>query len=369
MFWISLCAARRVDGSFLRGAPGAASQSRRNLPQRVMTQAKTDKAHKLVGSKKVAALLLAMGRPLAARLLKHFDEDEIKMIAQSASDLGSVPKPILDSLIEEFAGLLKSGGDLVASADEVELLLSGVIPSEQISEIMSQVRSRSLQSIWSRLSEVPESSLAQYLQKEHPQVAAVVLAKAIPSQAAGTLGLMPGPVRNDLMRRMLSLKHVMDSPLKHLESVIKEEVLSKTTRNAGPTIYARLADIINKMDRKQMDEVLHDLEQHRPKEAELVRGLLFTFDDIAKLSQAARLTLFDQVPPERTILALQGSEPDLREMILSAVPARARRMIEQEIATGRPAMAKEVTKARRAIADLALDLIEKGVIELNPQDE
>jgi len=347
-----------------------------------MTQAKTDKAHKLVGSKKVAALLLAMGRPLAARLLKHFDEDEIKMIAQSASDLGSVPKPILDSLIEEFAGLLKSGGDLVASADEVELLLSGVIPSEQISEIMSQVRSRSLQSIWSRLSEVPESSLAQYrlsevpesslaqyLQKEHPQVAAVVLAKAIPSQAAGTLGLMPSPVRNDLMRRMLSLKHVMDSPLKHLESVIKEEVLSKTTRNAGPTIYARLADIINKMDRKQMDEVLHDLEQHRPKEAELVRGLLFTFDDIAKLSQAARLTLFDQVPPERTILALQGSEPDLREMILSAVPARARRMIEQEIATGRPAMAKEVTKARRAIADLALDLIEKGVIELNPQDE
>jgi flagellar motor switch protein FliG len=44
-------------------------------------------------------------------------------------------------------------------------------------------------------------------------------------------------------------------------------------------------------------------------------------------------------------------------------------MIEQELATGRPALAKEVMKARRAIADLALEMIERGVIELSSQDE
>jgi flagellar motor switch protein FliG len=325
---------------------------------------------KLTGAKKVAALLLSMDRKLASRLLKYFDEDDIKLIAQTASDLGTVPKPVLDELIEEFASNLKSGGDLMATADEVEQLLNGVVPPEQIAEIMSQVRTKSLQSIWLRLGEVPETSLSQYLAREHPQIGAFVLSRANPAYAAGTLRMLPSLMRNEIMRRMLSIKPVLETPLKLLEGALKEDILYKSTRNAGPTIHGRLADIINKMDRKHMDEVLNDLEQHRPKEAELVRALLFTFDDIAKLSQPALLALFDQVPPERTIVALQGAEAHLRELILEAVPGRARRMIEQELATGKKALTKEVTKARRAIADLALEMIEKGIIELNtPEDE
>jgi flagellar motor switch protein FliG len=324
---------------------------------------------KLSGTKKVAALLLSMDKRLASRLLKHFDEDDIKLIAQTASDLGTIPKPVLEELIEEFAHNLKSGGDLMATADEVEQLLNGVVPPEQINEIMSQVRSKSLQSIWLRLGEVPESSLSQYLTKEHPQIAALVLSRASPAYAAGTLRLLPGMMRNEVMRRMLSIKPILEAPLKLLELNLKEDILYKSARNSGPTIHARLADIINKMDRKHMDEVLQDLEAHRPKEAEIVRSLLFTFEDIAKLNTTALLALFDQVPPERTIIALNGSEAHLRDKILEAVPARARRMIEQEVSTGKKPLTKEITKARRAIADLALELIEKGVIELNAQDE
>ncbi len=324
---------------------------------------------KIGGPKKVAALLLAMDRRLASRLLKHFDEDDIKLIAQTATDLGTVTKSDLDEIIEEFAKYLKSGGDLNATADEVEQLLHGVVPSDQISEIMSQVRSKSLQSIWLRLGEVPENNLSQYLAREHPQIAAFVLSRASPAYAAGTLRMLPAALRNEIMRRMLAIKLVLETPLKLLEGALKEDILYKTARGAGPTIHARLADIINKMDRKQMDEVLNDLDQHRPKEAELVRGLLFTFDDLSRLSAPALLTIFDQVPPERTIIALQGADPVLKEKILESVPSRARRMIEQEIETGKKALTKEVTKARRAIADYALELIEKGVIETQGQDD
>jgi flagellar motor switch protein FliG len=118
-----------------------------------------------------------------------------------------------------------------------------------------------------------------------------------------------------------------------------------------------------------LDEVLQDLETHRPKEAEIVRSLLFTFEDIAKLNTASMLALFDQVPPERTITALHGADAHLRDLILEAVPTRARRMIEQEVTTGKKPLTKEITKARRAIADLALELIEKGIIDLNAQEE
>ena len=156
----------------------------------------------LTGPKKVAALLLSMDKQVASRLLKHFDEDDIKLIAQTATDLGAVTKQTLDALIEEFAMHLRTGGDLIATAHEVEALLSGVVPPEQIAEIMSQVRSKSLQSIWIKLGEVPELSTAQYLAKEHPQVSALVLSRTPPVYAAAALKMLPTPLRNEIMRRM-----------------------------------------------------------------------------------------------------------------------------------------------------------------------
>ncbi len=68
---------------------------------------------------------------------------------------------------------------------------------------MSQVRSKSLQSIWIKLGEVPELSTAQYLAKEHPQVSALVLSRTPPAYAAASLKMLPTPLRNEIMRRML----------------------------------------------------------------------------------------------------------------------------------------------------------------------
>lgn len=320
---------------------------------------------RMSGSDKVAALLLAMGKPLADRVLRHFDETEIKLIARSASSLGTVAKPVLDKLIEEFAEGLATGTDLQGTLGDAEQLLAGIIPPERVAEIMSDVRGQPAQSVWGRLSEIPHQSIAQFIAKEHPQVGAFILSKASAACAAGVLSYLTGEQRNELMRRMLSIKPITEAPQRALEFVMHEDLMMKVTRNTGPDIHAKLADIINKMERQHMDEVLQNLEQHRPKEAKRVKGLLFTFDDIAKLSDEARGKLIDQVPPERVILALKGAEPSLRDLILSSVGARARRMIEQEVASGASAPQKEIAKARRAIADLALEMIERGLIEMS----
>lgn len=330
---------------------------------------KSGSLRRLGGSEKVAALLLAMGKPLAAKVLRYFDEEEIKHVARSASDLGTVPKAIVDDLVKELIKGVATGSDLQGSAGEAEQLLSGVMTPEQVAEIMSDVRGASKEAVWPRLSKIPETPVAQYLAKEHPQVAALVLSKTSPGFAAAVMEQLPGELRNELMRRMLSIKHVMDGPLRTLENTINESLLSKVTRNTGPDIHARIADIINKMKREHVDEVFQSLNQYKPKEAKKVKALLFSFDDIIKLSQDARTKLFDQVPPERTIVALKGADPQLKDLILSSIASRSRRIIEQELQSSGPAVHKDVLKARRAIADLALEMGERGTIELNPGEE
>ena len=324
----------------------------------------------LTGRDKAAALLLAMGKPFANRVLKHFEEDEIRTVAESAAALGTVPRGMLDDLITEFTAKVSSGTDLHATATEVEQLLTGLVPPEMIAKILQDLQSAGgdKRAVWPRLSQMSETPLAQYLMKEHPQVAAFVLSKATPLKAAAVLEAMPHELRSDLMRRMLTMKHVMEQPLAIVEAALHEELLHKGAGTGGVNIHARIADIINRMSREHMDEVFTALNEYRPKEAEKVKGLLFTFDDIIKLRKEAVSKLFDQIPPERVILALYDADKTLAELILGSLGSRSRRMIETELTSGVMPSLRDVLKARRAIADLALELSEKGLIDIH-EDE
>jgi flagellar motor switch protein FliG len=324
---------------------------------------------KMSGRDKVAALLLAMGKPLASRILKHFDETEIKVLVKSASELGMVPRAVLDDVIDEFTGKIGEGSDLEGTAGQAEQLLQGILPPDQLAELMADIRGEDKRSVWPRLSQMPETPIAQYLMKEHPQVAAYVLSKANPACTAAVIELMPNEMRKDLMRRMLTIKHVLDLPQEVIEKSLNDDLLHGASRNSEQDVHARIANIINRMKREHSDEVFEDLNEFRPKEAEKVKGLLFTFEDISKLRPEDVATLFDQVPPERVILALKGAEKQVSELILSSLGTRSRRMIEQEVNSGGHVPARDVNKARRAIADLALELSEKGKIELHSDEE
>jgi flagellar motor switch protein FliG len=321
------------------------------------------------GRDKVAALLLSMGKPLATRILKHFDEEEMRTLVKSAAELGTVPRPVLDGIIDEFSNKLNEGADLQGTVGEAEKLLSGILPPEQLAALMSDVRAEDKRSVWPRLSQMPDTPIAQYLMKEHPQVSAYVLSKASPVCTASVLELMPNELRKDLMRRMLTIKHVLDVPAQILERSLKDELLYAAGQRGGQDVHARLADIINRMKREHMDEAFEALNEYRPKEAEKVKALLFTFDDIIKLRPTDVAKLFDQVPAEQVIVALKGAEARLTNLILGALGARARRMIEQELESGVTPSGRDIHKARRAIADLALELSDRGTIELHAEEE
>ena len=323
----------------------------------------------LKGPEKAAALLLAMGKPLASRLLKHFDSDDLKEITRSAADLGAVPAPELDAAIDEFATQFSVGADLNGTVGEIESLLAGVVSAEQLAEIMSDIMGSSNKTIWEKLSNVPEATLAAYLSKEHPQLAALVLAKVSPACAAKVVSQLPREMRNSLMRRMMYMGTVAETTTRMLENALHDDLLVNVGRSSKTDTNARIADIINKMERDQMEDVLGSLAESRPKEAEALRGMLFSFEDIIKLDTKARAILFDKVATERVVLALKGTEGDFRDIVLSSLASRARRMVESELTNSGSTPLREVTKARRAIADLVLEMAQRGEIQLNSSAE
>ena len=82
-----------------------------------------------------------------------------------------------------------------------------------------------------------------------------------------------------------------------------------------------------------MEEFLKNLSESWPKSAEILKGTLFTFDDIVNLSSKARMLIFDQIATERIVTALKGADTTFRELILSSLASRTRRLVEHELAT------------------------------------
>ena len=320
--------------------------------------------HDLSGPEKVAALLLGMGKPLASKLLKHFDATELKMVTRSAASLGAISLDTLEELVDELGAEFSKGMDLHGTAAEIEHLLGTVLPPDQVAEIMSDVLGSSNSSTWVRLSGLPEADLAAYVGKEHPQTAALILARLTPEAAAKTLALLPRELRNALTRRMLGLRPVSEATIKILENKLRDDLLNGAPRDAGSNTQGRVADILNRMEPDQAEDVLSSIAEAKPADVAAVRSKMFSFNDVVTLPQKSKSVLFDRVSTEQITMALRGTETAFRDSVLSALGARARRLIENELNSD-GGSAKEIAAARRSISNTVLQLIALGEIELS----
>jgi flagellar motor switch protein FliG len=333
------------------------------------SQANSAGATELRGADRVAAIFLTMGNTLASRLMKYFDAEEIRKITRSAADLKPVAVPQLRTLVEDFAAQFAAGANLVGTASEVERMLAGVLPPEQVEEIMGEILGHPDHRIWERISTINDSLLGAYIGGEHPQTAALILSRIKPASAAKVISHIPAPRRDGIIRRMLKVKPVADETLRMIEHILQEEFTMNFSRNSSSDSYAHIAEIINKLDRDQMDQVLQSLSETQPKIAESLKAMLFTFNDISKIASRARTLLLDKVPSDVLVLALRGTHPEFREIILSSLSQRVRKMIEAELENGIPVPMREVTDARRQITEIALGMAGRGEIEIHGEEE
>lgn len=326
-------------------------------------------AREMSGTEKVAALLLSLDRSVAAQLLRRFEPEEVRHVARSAAELGWVPSELVESLAEEFTSHFSHGAEILGSAGEAAELISGVLPPEDVADIMSDLMGSSNASVWTRLNAVSEAELATFLCAEHPQTAAIILNRLKSATAAKCMSAMSSTFRKRVVTRMLGAKFVADASMRLVEVGLQDDLLTEK-RNAAPVDQSiRFAEMLNKMERVEMEEMLETLSAAKPDLANAVRERLFTFEDIVKLTNKARGVLFDKVPADKLVLALRGTDEEFSQIVLSSLASRARRMVEGELRTPGTVNQKEVAAARRLIADTVLDLADKGQIELRGEPD
>ncbi|GGA98214.1 flagellar motor switch protein FliG [Brucella endophytica] len=325
------------------------------------------RALSLSGPQKAAALLVAIGRPAAARLLKHFQQDDLRLLAAHAKKLDPISPSDFEELVQEFEDAFADGASLSEAGLRFEGLLREALPQEEVDALFDDRPKPALvqESVWDQLTRLPIETLQAYLVEQHPQVIAYTISK-LPSDIAARLFIaLPARLRSAVVQRTLHIRSVTPAVSAMLEDVLRREVTGSTDRGPQQANHGQIANILNQLDKTEIADMLESLSDLNTDDLSRIKAKLFTFDDIARLSQRARLLLFDEVQTEQVATALRGADPELQEMILSSLSTRGRRMVETELSAAQGNItAQNIADARRAIARIAISLAERGLIDI-----
>jgi flagellar motor switch protein FliG len=125
-----------------------------------------------------------------------------------------------------------------------------------------------------------------------------------------------------------------------------------------------MADIFNNLDRGAETRFISALEERNREAAERIKSLMFTFDDLQRLTPAAVQTLMRVVDKSKLPLALKGATEKLRELFFANLSERAGKMLREEIDSLGPVRLRDVDEAQATIVGLAKEMAAQGQIEI-----
>jgi len=317
------------------------------------------------GIEKAATVLNVLDKSLASRLLQLFSPEDLKQITSISGTLQPISSDEFTRLIEEFANQFSDGLQMLGDQRDIGGLLESVLTSEQIASLDdTETTLVEKTHVWSHESFSNQEVLEPLVEQEHPQVIAFILSQTGSEISAQLITAMSEEKRNDIMHRMLEINPVNPAAIVVVEDHFRKSYIENESSSGDKESRTRIAGIINNLDKAKADEFLDDLAVSDPEEAQELKKLLFAFEDIPLLTVKDRLVLFDNVDTDLSIVALVGTEGEIKEMILSSFGTRGRKMIESELANSQDRDMKEVEAARRKIAQIALDLAAKGEIAI-----
>ena len=318
----------------------------------------------LTRQQKAAALMLALGEEHAAKLFARMHEDEIRDLSIAMATLGTVASATIEELCIDFAEQLGQAGSLTGSFESTERLLLRTLPPDRVAQIMEEIRGPAGRTMWDKLGNVSEAVLANYLKNEYPQTVAVVLTKIKADHAARVLSLLPEGFAMEVVMRMLRMETVQKEALEGVERTLKMEFMSNLARAARRDAHEMMAEIFNNLDRQSEARILTALEERNRDSAERIRGLMFTFEDLQRVSGAGLQALLRGVEKDKLALALKGASETLREMFMRNLTERAAKLLRDDIAALGPVRLRDVDEAQATIVAVAKDMAAQGTILL-----
>jgi flagellar motor switch protein FliG len=322
----------------------------------------------LTGPQKAAILLVQLGRERSALVLKSLRESEVEEILGEIARLKGVENDVVDSVMEEFQELAaarryygKGGMDF---AREV---LEASMGADKAAELLKRMEASLVEMPFEFLRRADARQVLSFLQDEHPQTVALVLAHMRADQAAVVLSGMPDDLQADVAHRVAVMENTSPEVIRQVEGILERKLSSVLQSNdfSAAGGLQPLIDIINHSDRATERLILEGLERRDPALAEEVRAQMFMFEDILTLDDRSVQLVLRQVDSKELATALKGVAAEVKQKIMSNISERAAQNLADEIDMLGPVRIATVEEAQAVVISTIRSLEESGQIVLS----
>lgn len=326
--------------------------------------AETKKKAALTGEQKAAALLISLGPELAAKVYQHLKEETVEQVTLQIANLRKITPDEKDAVMQEVLNIaaaqeyISQGG--VEYAHEI---LEKALGANKAMEIINRLQGSLQMTPFDYIKRTDPQQLLNFIQAEHPQTIALILAHLTPDHAAIILGALSGDVQVDVATRIAVLERAAPDVVMEIERVLERRISSIFTQEFTAAGGVRsLAEVLNRADRSTEKAIMEKLEESNPELAEEVKRLMFVFDDLVALDNRTIQQILREIDAKDLALALKGAKEEVKEHLLKNMSSRAKAMIQEDMEVMGPVRLKHAEEAQQKIINVVRQLEEMGEI-------
>jgi flagellar motor switch protein FliG len=323
------------------------------------------------GLQKAAILMVLLGEETASHIYRNLSDADVQRLTQRIAELEQVKPQTAIAVLEEYHQLALTESYLAEGGPEyAQKLLVKAFGESGAQQLLGQVSKAMEMSVGQleNLQKADPQQLAKFLEVEHPQTVALILAHLNARQASTLLMRLPEEMRAESVKRLAQLRQ-FSPEVAHKVSVAlhkRLESLGEQSRRAYAG-FKGAADMLNQLDPNTGKGILENIEKDDPKMALAIRNLMFTFEDLLGVPEAGIRELLSQLEKKTLALALRGASEELKNLIFKSMSSRAVEMLKEDMEVLGPVRSKDVNQAQREIVEAARKLEAEGKLVLSAE--
>ncbi len=308
--------------------------------------------------------MLSLDKETASRILRLVDQEVVEEISREIASLEDLDVAVRDEVIEEFYNMALArqfatdGGLSYARS-----LLEKSLNKDDASRIIEMIEHQVHKQPFTFLQKAASDELLTFIQDEHPQTIALILAHLPSSKGSEILGGLPAAKQIEVVTRIANMEQTNPEVITEVERGLEARlagIFSQSLRKVGGV--EAVAEMLNLADRATEKGILESLESEDPDLVEQIRRLMFVFEDILMVNDKGIQSVLKEVDNNELALALRTASDDLRDKIFRNMSERAVQLIKEEMEFMGPVRVADVEAAQQKIVDVVRRLEDAGEI-------
>lgn len=323
--------------------------------------------HAMTAHEKAAILFIAIGGEYAAKLFEHMDDEEIESITLEIANNKQVSAEQKAEVLGEFYQMIMASDYISTGGLEyAQGVLEKALGSDKAMEILNRLTTSLQVRPFDFLRKIDPSQLLNFIQNEHPQTIALVMAYLEPDQAAIIMTGLSAEMQADVAKRIATMDRTSPDVIREVERVLERKISSMLTQDfttAGG--IPAIVEVLNRVDRTTEKAIVETLEVDDPELAEEIKKLMFVFEDVVLLDDRSMQIVLRQVDTKDLSLAMKATTEEVTNKIFKNMSKRAAEMLKEELSYMGPVKIRDVEEAQMKIVNIIRSLEDKGEIVIS----